>query len=143
MQFGYVDDPAAYARWLWRADVLPVTSNHDFFGASVVQAIYCGCRPLLPRRLAFSEHIPEKLNGDYLYDGFDDLVSRLRAMLSDLRDAHDRRVLSGSPLEPASPHSFVSVSSQPPPAPPELRAHVARYDWSVLAPRYDRLLAGR
>ncbi|HEY6008066.1 MAG TPA: DUF3524 domain-containing protein, partial [Geobacteraceae bacterium] len=58
VQWGYVKDFAAYAGWLWRADVLPVTSVHDFFGASVVQALYCTCHPLLPDRLAYPEHIP-------------------------------------------------------------------------------------
>ena len=111
VQFGYVKNPDEYARWLWRADILPVTSDHDFFGASAVQAIYCGCRPLLPRRLAFPEHIPPELHGACLYDGFEDLVGRLRALLS-------------APLEPA---------------PPELRQHVGRYDWSALADVYDRI----
>ncbi|HEX9872961.1 MAG TPA: DUF3524 domain-containing protein, partial [Deferrimonas sp.] len=71
VQFGYAEDFADYARWLWRADILPVTSSHDFFGASVVQAIYCHCAPLLPRRLAYPEHLPESLQGRFLYDGLD------------------------------------------------------------------------
>ncbi len=49
-QYGYVESLADYARLLWRADILPVTSQHDSFGASVVEAIYCGVYPLLPRR---------------------------------------------------------------------------------------------
>ena len=28
----------------------------------------------------------------------------------------------------------------PRPTPPDLRAHIAQYDWSVLAPRYDEAL---
>jgi glycosyltransferase involved in cell wall biosynthesis len=114
VRFGYVEDFAEYASWLWRADILPVTSDHDFFGASAVQAIYCGCRPLLPRRLAFPEHIPEGLQGECLYDDFDDLVGRLRALLREPRT----------------------------PAPAGLRAHVARYDWGGQVVRYDALLAG-
>ena len=112
VQFGYAGDFADYARWLWRADILPVTSRHDFFGASVVQAIYCRCTPLLPRRLAYPEHLPAALQDRFLYDGFDDLVGRLREML-------------GKPL----------------PETGELRAHVAGYDWGELAGRYDDLLA--
>jgi len=112
VRFGYVEDSAEYARWLWRADILPVTSDHDFFGASTVQAIYCGCRPLLPRRLAFPEHVPEDLHGECLYDGSADLVGRLRALLQ-------------APLKTA---------------PAALREHVARYDWGFLVNEYDRLL---
>ncbi len=110
VQFGYARDFAEYARWLWRADILPVTSRHDFFGASVVQAIYCDCTPLLPRRLAYPEHLPESLRDRFLYDGFDDLLNRLREMLR-------------NPLRETG----------------ELRAHVGRYDWRELAGRYDDL----
>ena len=110
VHFGYARDFADYARWLWRADILPVTSRHDFFGASVVQAIYCHCTPLLPRRLAYPEHLPEALHDRFLYDGFDDLLNRLREILR-------------NPLRETG----------------ELRAHVARYDWEELAGRYDDL----
>jgi glycosyltransferase involved in cell wall biosynthesis len=111
VQFGYAKDFADYARWLWRADILPVTSSHDFFGASVVQAIYCHCTPLLPRRLAYPEHLPAALQGRFLYDGFDDLLGRLRELLR-------------NPLRETG----------------ELSAHVARYDWGELASRYDEFL---
>lgn len=110
VQFGYAKDFADYARWLWRADILPVTSTHDFFGASVVQAIYCHCTPLLPRRLAYPEHLPESLQGRFLYDGFDDLLGRLRELLR-------------NPSRETG----------------ELPAHVARYDWGELAGRYDEI----
>ncbi len=114
VQFGYAKDFAEYAAWLWRADLLPVTSIHDFFGASVVQAMHCGCRPLLPRRLAYPEHLPEKERERFLYEGFDELVERLGRMLG----AGERRC-SG-----------------------EVGAFVARYDWGHLAPVYDEVLAG-
>ena len=114
VQFGYAEDLADYARWLWRADILPVTSDHDFFGASAVQAMYCGCRPLLPRRLVFPWHIPPELHGECLYDDFDDLVDHLRAQLREPRTS----------------------------APAGLREHVARYDWGMMAEEYDRILAG-
>jgi glycosyltransferase involved in cell wall biosynthesis len=56
IHLGKVDDARAYAKWLWRADILPVTAIQDFFGGSVVEAVYCGCHPVLPRRLAYPEH---------------------------------------------------------------------------------------
>ena len=52
---GYVTNFAEYAAWLWRSDILPVTSLHDFFGTSVCEAAYCDCLPLLPDRLAYPE----------------------------------------------------------------------------------------
>jgi glycosyltransferase involved in cell wall biosynthesis len=111
VHFGFARDFADYARWLWSADILPVTSSHDFFGASVVQAIYCGCTPLLPRRLAYPEHLPAALQGRFLYDDFDDLLERLREMLSN------------PPVRETA----------------ALNAHVGRYDWGELAGRYDDL----
>jgi len=111
VQFGYAQDFAAYARWLWRADILPVTSLHDFFGASVVQALYCGCTPLLPQRLAYAEHLPPALQQAYLYENFDDLLQRLRQLL------HNPR-----------------------PAPAELRTQVSGYDWQELVTEYDKRL---
>ncbi|MEO1449130.1 MAG: hypothetical protein AAFV07_06350, partial [Bacteroidota bacterium] len=59
---GFVENRADYVHWLWQADLLPVSARHDFFGVSAVEAIYCGVRPLLPNRLAYSEHVaPEDL----------------------------------------------------------------------------------
>lgn len=111
VQFGYARDFAEYARWLWRAAILPVHSTHDFFGASVVQAIYCQCQPLLPRRLAYPEHLPADRHDCYFYADFADLLERLRRLLQ-----------------------------QPQPVDPELRAHVAGYDWREQIAHYDDLL---
>ena len=47
VHFGYVENFEDYARWLYRSDIVPVTSNQDFFGASIVEAVYCGCYPLI------------------------------------------------------------------------------------------------
>lgn len=114
IHFGFAEDYVQYAGWLKRADILPVTSKHDFFGCSVVEAIYCGAVPLLPKRLAYPEHIPGPLHDRYFYDGFDDLVGRLEAAL----------VEAGGP--PASNEA--------------LREHVARYGWENMAPAYDEAM---
>jgi len=113
LHFGYVEDFAGYARWLWRADILPITSNHDFFGVSAVQGMYCRCHALLPRRLAFPEHVPELSRLLFLYDGLDGLTARLRMILKNW---------------PQVPPSV-------------LRDHVSRYDWGELAGVYDDRLA--
>ncbi len=81
---GFVTDRAGYAAWLKRADILPVTSVHDFFGISVVEALRAGCFPLLPKRLAYPEHIPAKEHHRFFYDGFDDLVRRLEEAVRDI-----------------------------------------------------------
>ncbi len=113
VQFGYAADFAAYAGWLWQADVLPVTSYQDFFGASVMQACYCGCLPLLPPRLAYPELIPAELHPRYFYADVDDLVGRLAAAITNIAQTRQ--------------HS--------------LRPIAAQFDWQALAPRYDAALA--
>jgi glycosyltransferase involved in cell wall biosynthesis len=114
LHMGFAADFADYARWLWRADLLPVTSHQDFFGASVVEAIYCGCWPLLPRRLSYPELLPPHYHADCLYDDLADLVARLAAAMTGTARRPD---LAG------------------------LQAHVAQFDWQRLAPLYDTRLA--
>jgi glycosyltransferase involved in cell wall biosynthesis len=109
---GYAPDFSDYARWLWRADLLPVTSRHDFFGSSVVEAIYCGCFPFLPRRLSYPELIPPEYHDLCFYRDFDDLVDRLASAIE-----------HGAPLQPAV-----------------LQNAAARFDWHALAPLYDERL---
>jgi glycosyltransferase involved in cell wall biosynthesis len=84
VQFGYLRERADYARWLHRADILPVTSNQDYFGSSVIEAIYCGCFPLLPERLAFPELFPFEIRPSCFYEGFDDLVRRLATAIQQI-----------------------------------------------------------
>ena len=72
---GYAESFKDYANWLWRAHILPVSSEQDFFGGSVVEAIYCGCHPILPNRLAYPEHLQN--NKENFYNSFDKLCQRL------------------------------------------------------------------
>ena len=111
IQYGYADSFEDYAEWLWRADILPVTSIHDFFGASVVQAMYCETIPLLPKRLAYPEHIPEKSHDRFFYADSEDLLSRLRNLLLNIQ-LKDKQ---------------------------EVRDFVMHYDWNTQVSRYDDL----
>jgi len=111
IHFGYAASEVEYARLLWRAQVVLSTAIHEFFGVSAVEAIYCGCRPVLPDRLSYPELIPRETHEACLYSGFDGLLARLREAL-----AH-------------------------PTAPPSLRQGIERFDWSVQAPIYDALMS--
>lgn len=77
VQYVYAKDFDDYAAWLWQADILPVTSKQDFFGGSVVEAMFCDTMPLLPKRLAYPEHISEVHHEKFFYDDFDDMTFRL------------------------------------------------------------------
>lgn len=80
IHWGYTESFKEYAQLLWQADLLPVTSNQDFFGGSVVEAMYCACIPLLPDRLAYTEHLSSNQQNELLYgDGL--FNSKLREVL--------------------------------------------------------------
>ena len=59
------------------ADILPVTSNQEFFGASVMEAIYCGTKPILPNSLAYPELIPPEHHLDVLYKNENELYEKV------------------------------------------------------------------
>ncbi len=109
VHFGYADDVVTYARLLWQADVVVSTAVHEFFGAAVVEACYCGCLPLLPRRLSYPELIPAAHHEDCLYRDFDDLLTRLRQAIVHVEEV--RRF--------------------------SLQPHMSRFDWRQMAVCYD------
>lgn len=113
VQFGYVEQFADYVDWLWQADVVVSTAIQDFFGISVVEAIYCGCWPILPKRLNYPALVPDDWHRQCLFVTDEGLYHHLR-------DYVDRR--------PSAPDSF--------------RQHVLQFDWRELAPRYDRFFEG-
>lgn len=114
LQYGHVDEFSEYAKWLWRADILPVTSIQDFFGVSIVEAIYCGCYPLLPNRLTYPDIIPENLHDKYLYHSFDQLVEKLHVLIVN-------RTYDGSN---------------------NLKSTVLKYDWPQIVKTYDETFEG-
>ncbi len=77
LHWGYAKDFDSYAKWLWKANILPVTSNQDFFGVSVMEAIYCETFPLLPNRLSFPELIPNQFHSDHFYQNDNELNKKL------------------------------------------------------------------
>ncbi len=82
LQFGYAESRNRYINWLFSSDILPVTSNQDFFGLSLVEAAYCGVYPLLPRRLSYTEIFSPELYPLHYYENFDNLVEKLTELLS-------------------------------------------------------------
>ena len=119
LHYGYAEDFEEYSRLLHRADIVVSTAVHEFFGIAMMEAIYCGCHPLLPNRLSYPELIPEKLHkpllhAPILYDDDESLFTILKAMLM----GEER------PL----PHGT-------------LRGIVEHLDWSVHVEQYDALMA--
>ncbi len=81
IHFGFVPDFKTYAELIWQSDILPVTSHQDFFGGSIVEAIYCNTFPLLPKRLAYPEHIPKELHKEHLYENSIELIEKLNVLI--------------------------------------------------------------
>ncbi len=113
VHFGYLKDRADYCKWLWAADILPVSGIQDYFGGSVVEAMHCNTFPLLPNRLAYPEHIPESKKTNYLYPRPEDLYPLLKKAVLNI----DRTRELGT----------------------DARTFVTHYDWSAQIANYDRL----
>jgi hypothetical protein len=108
LHWGYTDSREEYVQWLWLADLIPVTSNQDFFGASIVEAMYCNVFPLLPKRLAYSEHVPISAVENVFYNE-NTFSERLEYALLNIESLRNNLI----------------------------KAHVTRYDWSRMAVIYD------
>jgi len=85
LQYGYVKSRREYENWLARGDLALSTSRQENFGISVVEAVYFGAWPLLPRRLSYPELIPEKFHPSVLYDDEEDLLDKFCHRLEDIR----------------------------------------------------------
>ena len=109
---GFLDRREDYLRMLRRADVVLSTARHDFFGVAVVEAMYMGCLPVLPRALSYPEILPPHLHAAFLYEK--------RAKLRDFLAAF----LAALPAHLGS----------------EIEASAARFDWRRLAPGLDRIV---
>ncbi|MBD5782170.1 DUF3524 domain-containing protein [Pelagicoccus sp. NFK12] len=81
ISYGRADTFEDYATWLWKADILPVTSRQDFFGGSVVEAIYCGCHPILPKRLSYPDHISPNEYPDSYYENQTQAIKQLANLI--------------------------------------------------------------
>jgi hypothetical protein len=75
---GEPQDREAYARLLAGSDVAVSTAVNEFFGLAMLEACYAGCFPLVPDRLAYPELYP----AHFRYDGEEQLVARLRALVT-------------------------------------------------------------
>jgi glycosyltransferase involved in cell wall biosynthesis len=87
LHYGYAESFEAYSRLLHRADAVVSTSAHEFFGISILEAVHCGCHPILPDRLTYPELIPAELHrpllhAPVLYRDDDELFEVLKGLLT-------------------------------------------------------------
>lgn len=99
-----------YRALLLRADVVLASARQENFGIAVVEAVAAGCVPVVPDALAY----PETIVDAQLRYPPGRLTSRLREVLADLAVWRERTA--------------------------PVRAHLGRFDWSVVAPADDDAL---
>jgi len=85
--FGYVENVENYSKLLHSGDIVVSTATHEFFCVAIMEAIYCGCHPLVPNRLHYPEIIPDHLHqpllhSPVLYETEDDLFHYLKDLLT-------------------------------------------------------------
>jgi len=108
LHWGFAKSFEEYAGWLWQSDILPVTNIQDFFGASVMEAVYCDTIPLLPRRLAYPEIYNLGLDKGFTYDGDNQLAKKLK------------KILEKWPVKG-----------------PDLKDRCSQFDWGSIIEKYD------
>ncbi len=114
VRYGYAEDRKEYMKWLSRGNIVISTSKQENFGISVIEAINCGCYPLLPNKLSYPELIPEQFHDSCLYNGIDELVNKLYRLLL---------------------HQSVK-------APDQLIDHAAGFAWKNRREAFDSFLSG-
>ncbi len=87
LHYGFVDNFEKYSQLLHRSDIVISTSTYEFFCTAIMEAVYCGCHPLLPSGLTYTELIPEHLREPLLhapvfYNNEDDLFKKLRKLVT-------------------------------------------------------------
>jgi glycosyltransferase involved in cell wall biosynthesis len=112
LHMGYCTSFSEYAKWLWKSDYLPVTSNQEFFGASVMEAVYCDTIPILPNRLTYPELFHKKSNPHLFYEKDEELVSKLKSIIQNHENKNSNKL-----------NKLASI-----------------FDWEIVAKRYDSLI---
>ena len=110
---GYAS-PVEYLRLLRAANIVISTANHEFFGISIIEAIYAKTFPVLPNRLSYPEILPEEFHTFCLYENKQELVEQLRWAISHPKESKNLAQ--------------------------KLASIMLRYDWAQMGPLYDDVL---
>ena len=108
IHWGYCESFEEYSKWLWKSDIIPVTSNQDFFGISIVEAVYCNSKPILPNNLAYPEIFDISKNKKIFYNNESDFFNQLHYEILNFNNEN-------------------SFSNE-----------IARFDWTNMIKHYDK-----
>lgn len=80
--FGHCPSRSEYANLLWASDIVVSTARKHYFPASIIEAVYCNCHPVLSDIEEYRELIPSSFHDQYLYSHPDRLYETLKFLLS-------------------------------------------------------------
>ena len=112
IEWGYLKTFSEYAECLYKSDILPVTSNQEFFGVSVMEAIYCGVWPILPERLSYNELFPDAGHKNNFYSNDSFFYKKIERAILDIEKIRK-----------------ISLQKIP-----------KKYDWVTISKKYDQTL---
>ncbi len=112
--FGYQENSDDYLTWLHKGTVLVSTAVQENFGISVMEAVACGCFPLLPDRLSYPELFPPPYRPDVIFKNETDLQARLEQVLTRPEAFYERRLA--------------------------LTRYAEKFSWDIVAGQWDRML---
>ncbi len=58
VHYGQRPSREEYARLLWRCQLVVSTAEHEYFPTGALEAMYCGCIPVLPNTLSYPSFAP-------------------------------------------------------------------------------------
>ena len=109
IKWGYQKSIKDYIDCLFMSDIIPVTSNHDFFGISIMEAVFCDVWPILPDRLSYKELFKNKGHTENIYNNDNQLITKIEAAIKNIHHIRNQ----------------------------SLKKVAQKYDWKRLARNYD------
>jgi len=112
LHYGYCDNREEYIGLLNQANIIPVTSNQDFFGISIIEAVASSCYPILPYKLSYPELFNYNKNKVNFYKTNKEFKDKLINVINNIRSIKNTCNLMSSNI-------------------------INQYDWSVMTKLYD------
>lgn len=76
LHWGYAESKQEYYDILNTGHIVLSTAKHEFYGVAVLEAVYCGCYPLVPNSLVY----PEIYDAQCLYKATSEVVNTLKEL---------------------------------------------------------------